>query len=430
MKMLNLLPAVLASSVVGFFGAPSATSASAQALHEGSLLTTSADPAKARQPYQFNRQTYTPATLRLAFTSRQQTESSQADRQSFLDLSLITPQGETVGKRIEISLAEFSSLLRNLYSTISRQSDLEVANPQSPSRRLFDLLIRPLLPELESRGVTTILISADTGLQAIPFAALHDGSQYFGVRYAFSMTPSIGLMPLDVPSRDASRVRQTAMGSSTFVGLAPLPLVPQEVRQISAGSRADALLDASFTREALLSSTSSLDVSRVHVATHAEFLPGGPAKARIYTGNGSVSLAEFSSIRQRRQEQPLDLIVLSACRTALGDQDSELGFAGLALQAGARSAVGTLWYVDDVATSAFFIQFYQYLKQGMPKAEAMQATRAAFASAEVTQKADKVIGPNGQILLSGLSVAEQRRIAGGLANPYYWAGIQLMGTPW
>ena len=79
-----------------------------------------------------------------------------------------------------------------------------------------------------------------------------------------------------------------------------------------------------------------------------------------------MSMAQFARLRRERQDQPLDLVVLSACRTILGDEDSELGFAGLALQAGARSAIGTLWYVDDVVTSAFFVQFYRFLDQGFP----------------------------------------------------------------
>ena len=87
--------------------------------------------------------------------------------------------------------------------------------------------------------------------------------------------------------------------------------------------------------------------------------------------------------------------MLSACRTALGDSDSELGFAGLALQAGSRSAIGTLWYVDDVATSAYFLQLYRYLDQGVQKADALRATRQAMATGKVRLQGDKVIGSDG-----------------------------------
>jgi CHAT domain-containing protein len=143
-----------------------------------------------------------------------------------------------------------------------------------------------------------------------------------------------------------------------------------------------------------------------------------------------MSMADFAQLRRQRRDVPLDLVVLSACRTMLGDQDSELGFAGLALQAGARSAIGTLWYVDDVVTSAFFVQFYRFLSLGLPKAEALQRTRQVFALGSVYLKGDQVIGDGGEPLLQDLDQSQRRRIAGGVENPFFWAGIELIGSPW
>jgi CHAT domain-containing protein len=221
-----------------------------------------------------------------------------------------------------------------------------------------------------------------------------------------------------------------AAGASEFQGLSPLPLVPEELAGIPEGVGVDRFLNRRFTPEVLLSRAADSRYERLHVATHAEFMPGGPSQARIYTGTGSVSLQEFSRLRQQRSGSPLELFVLSACRTALGDSDSELGFAGLALQAGARSAIGTLWYVDDVATSAYFLQLYRYLDQGMQKADALRATRLAMSTGRVRLQGDKVIGSDGLPLLTGLTVSQQRRIASGMTHPYYWAGVQLIGTPW
>ncbi|MBM5798965.1 MAG: CHAT domain-containing protein, partial [Cyanobacteria bacterium K_Offshore_0m_m2_072] len=99
-------------------------------------------------------------------------------------------------------------------------------------------------------------------------------------------------------------------------------------------------------------------------------------------------------------------------------------------QAGARSAVGTLWYVDDVATSAYFVQMYRYLDAGVPKAEALQLTRQAFSRGLVRLEGDQMVGPDGTVLFGGLNDAQQRRVADGLSNPYFWAGIELLGSPW
>jgi CHAT domain-containing protein len=206
--------------------------------------------------------------------------------------------------------------------------------------------------------------------------------------------------------------------------------VKEELAGIPEGVGVDRFLDRSYTPEVLLTQAGDSRYERMHVATHAEFLPGGPDQARIYTGTGPVSLKDFSRLRQQRSGSPLELFALSACRTALGDADSELGFAGLALQAGSRSAIGTLWYVDDVATSAFFLQLYRYLDQGMPKAEALRATRRAMATGTLRLQGDKVIGSDGVPLLTSLSPAQQRRIAQGMNHPYFWAGVQLIGTPW
>ena len=141
-------------------------------------------------------------------------------------------------------------------------------------------------------------------------------------------------------------------------------------------------------------------------------------------------MSELASLRQKRQGIPLDLVVFSACRTALGDAEAELGFSGLALQAGARSAIGTLWYVDDVATSAYFVQMYRFLADGIPKAEAMQMTRQAFVRGLVRLDGHQVLGVGDVALLSDLNPLQQRRAAAGFSNPFFWGGIELMGAPW
>jgi CHAT domain-containing protein len=329
---------------------------------------------------------------------------------------------------VEIGTAVLAGYLRQLYAQLARQEPLDPGDPASPARQLHRILIAPVQDELDRQGVTTLLISADAGLQAMPFAALHDGNQFLGERYAFSVTPSLRLTPLRPVEGGGNR--KLAAGASQFEGLAPLPLVPQELARVEQGTEAQRFLDRRFTPEVLLEIAGDPAVQRVHVATHAEFLPGGPSQARLYTGTGPIGLTQFAELRQRRGGAPLDLFTLSACRTALGDSDSELGFAGLALQAGARSAIGTLWYVDDVATSAFFVQFYRYLDQGVPKAEALQATRRAMASGAIRLQGDRVIAPDGLTLLEGLTPAQQRRIAAGMQHPYFWSGITLLGTPW
>jgi CHAT domain-containing protein len=371
---------------------------------------------------------YRPAVLRLAFSpAKGRTVNSEAD--AFLDMTLIPPEGQLLGFRTEVSSKQFSQLLRRLYAQLASQEPLKVEDPASPARQLDAMLMQPAAEQLRRLRISTLLISAETGLQAVPFAALHDGQTFFGERYGFSLTPSLGLTRLGIQTQPGGS-RLLAAGASQFEGLNPLPLVPQELEQITRGKQVASYLNRDFTPELLIEKAADPAFNRVHVATHAEFVPGGPAAARLYTGVAPMSLRQLAQMRQRRGDAQLDLFTLSACRTALGDADSELGFAGLALQAGSQSAIGSLWYVDDVATSALFVQFYRFLDQGMPKAEALQFTRRAMATGAMKLVKDQVIGANEERLLSGLTTAQQRRIAGGLQHPFYWAGIQLLGTPW
>lgn len=366
---------------------------------------------------------YTPAALRLSFTPLKTDRS-----RGFLDLVLIPMEGEVIGRRVDVETARLAALLRAFYEQIGTLKTIDPSDPQLPARQLHALLIEPIAPDLQRLKVTSLLIATDPTLQAVPFAALSDGRRFFGESYAFALTPSIRLTPLS-PTESGGPVRTVAAGASRFPTLAPLPLVPKEIQGITAGGHANQLLDASFTPARLLEAAADPEIRRVHVASHAEFLPGGPGQSRLHTGAGPMSFAEFSGLRQRRLNSPLDLFSLSACRTALGDSQSELGFAGLALQAGARSAVGTLWFVDDVATSAFFVQFYRYLDRGLPKAEALQATRIAFASGVVRLDGDRVVGEGGE-LLSKLSPDQRARVSAGMRHPYYWSGVSLFGAPW
>jgi CHAT domain-containing protein len=126
----------------------------------------------------------------------------------------------------------------------------------------------------------------------------------------------------------------------------------------------------------------------------------------------------------------VDLVSLSACRTTLGDESSELGLVGLALRTGSRSGLGTLWFVDDAASAGFFVQFYRQLARGLSKDEALQSTRRAFRNGEIRVRGDSLLGPDGSPLIQGLSPGDRARFAEGLSHPYFWAGVVLSGSPW
>jgi len=123
----------------------------------------------------------------------------------------------------------------------------------------------------------------------------------------------------------------------------------------------------------------------------------------------------------------VELLVLSACRTAVGDEDAELGFAGLAVQAGVKSALASLWYVSDEGTLGLMTQFYQQLKVAPIKAEALRRAQLAMMKGEV-----RIVG--GQLQEGGEKMPLPPELAKlgdkSLEHPYYWAAFTMIGSPW
>uniref|UniRef100_A0A0C1QNZ7 CHAT domain-containing protein n=1 Tax=Tolypothrix bouteillei VB521301 TaxID=1479485 RepID=A0A0C1QNZ7_9CYAN len=76
------------------------------------------------------------------------------------------------------------------------------------------------------------------------------------------------------------------------------------------------------------------------------------------------------------------MLALTACQTALGDERASLGLAGVAVQAGVRSALATLWSVSDASTSKLMTEFYSGIKSGMSKAQALSAAQRKLIQAK------------------------------------------------
>jgi filamentous hemagglutinin family protein len=381
------------------------------------------------QPKSINTSTrpYTPAIVHLQ-------RDDEASGQTRITAILLTAQGEPISRSTKVARADLDGWIKGFQRQLSRRSPLPDPT-RDPGEPLAKALISPLLPLLRAQGVTALLLEVDRGLQAIPYGALPVEGRPLGDLFALTITPSLGLIELD-PGQRAYRGQMLLAGASQFSnGLAPLPMVRQELQALAQEHPSQLLLDGSFTPTALIDQALGSNVNQLHIATHANFLPGQTGV--LYTPTTTLSLADLGRrLRSRNSSYPLDLISMSACLTALGDEQSELGFVGMALQAGARSGLGTLWEVDDTATAAFFIELYRFLKVGLTKDQALQATQQAFRLGQVRLQGDRLVGPDprtGQaesVLVAGLSRQEQILFAQGLNHPYYWAGMILTGSPW
>jgi CHAT domain-containing protein len=397
-------------------------------------------------------QPYSPAILHLQ-------RDDQASGNTRINAILLTAQGEPISRSSEVPRADLDAWISGIQRQLSRRSPLP-GSARDPAQQLSQALIEPLLPSLRQQGITALLLEVDRGLQAIPYGALpvqvQSRDALLGDLYAITLTPSLGLIDLDPGQKNqqlnpgqpsngqpsngqpSKNGQMLLAGASQFSnGLAPLPMVRQELQALGQEHPSQLLLNEAFTSTALMEKALASQVGQLHIATHVSFIPGQASTGLLYTPTAALSLAELGrSLRSRSSGNPLDLITLSACLTALGDEQSELGFVGMALQAGARSGLGSLWEVDDTATAAFYIQLYRYIKWGLAKDQALQATQQAFLHGEVKLVGDRLVGPNqltGQsksTLVSGLSREEQTLFTQGLSHPYYWAGMILTGSPW
>ncbi|MEQ8469529.1 CHAT domain-containing protein, partial [Coleofasciculus sp. E1-EBD-02] len=216
------------------------------------------------------------------------------------------------------------------------------------------------------------------------------------------------------------------MGASKFEEQNPLPAVPKELsiitNQLWSGQ---SFLNQTFTLENLKQARASQPFGILHLATHGEFKPGKASNSYIQFWNTRLTLDKLRELQL--DNPPVELMVLSACRSALGDEQAELGFTGLAVQAGVKSALGSLWYVSDTGTLGLMTTFYQQLKQAPIKAEALRQAQLAMMRGEVELDDDELVTPSARISLPE-ELLNQGNI--NLTHPYYWSAFTLVGNPW
>jgi CHAT domain-containing protein len=123
----------------------------------------------------------------------------------------------------------------------------------------------------------------------------------------------------------------------------------------------------------------------------------------------------------------VELLVLSACSTALGDEEAELGFTGLATLSGVKTALGSLWTVSDEGTFGLMSEFYEQLKQAPIKAEALRQAQLAMIQGTVRLEGGKLITSRGSFPLPPELAEQGDKI---LSHPYFWSGFSMIGNPW
>jgi CHAT domain-containing protein len=273
----------------------------------------------------------------------------------------------------------------------------------APSQQLYDWLIRPIETDLADNETETLVFVLDGGLRSIPMSILHDGKKYLIEKYAIALTP--GLQLLEANPLVPSQLQTLAAGlSEARFGFSELEKVSEELENINQEVGGIVRLDRAFTSESLPIDINANPWSVVHLATHGVF-SSNREETFVLAWDGKINVDRLTTLLKSREEgrrTPIDLLVLSACQTAAGDDRATLGLAGVAVRAGARSTVASLWSVDDAATSELMSRFYQELAK--PNTTKVEALRNAQRS-----------------LLQDETHPEWH-------HPYYWSAFVLVGN--
>jgi CHAT domain-containing protein len=245
------------------------------------------------------------------------------------------------------------------------------------AQQLYEWLIRPVRGALAGRGIDTLVFVPDGALRTVPLAALHDGERFLIEELAVAVVPGLSLIDPKALERREARVLLNGL-SKSVQGYLPLDFVTDELRRIDQTYAGQTLLDEAFTLAELQKKMREEQFSIVHIASHGQF-NRDVRKTFVLTYDNKLTLndLEFAIRPSQYRGRPVEMLVLSACQTAAGDDRAALGLAGVAVKAGARSALASLWFVNDQSTSALTTEFYQQLRQKPPlsKARALQAAQ-------------------------------------------------------
>jgi CHAT domain-containing protein len=319
---------------------------------------------------------------------------------------------------VELSARQRIDMLATAYlkAVKAKQSaDLE-------GRRLYDTLLQPIA---EARQKEDLVVVPDGSLHLVPFDALVDGGKYVVESHSITYAPSAtGFFLLTTQERRSRTFSHTllAVGGVPYGGgelkqaaltrgydsrnLSDLPASGDEVQAAESavhGPSNTILLGADATEFAF----KRADLGRyryIHLAVHGFASNVDPDRSALLLrsdpAHGEDGFLQASEIVQMRLNA--DMVVLSACDSALGPVQGEEGIAALSrafLLAGARSVVSTLWSIDDTFSSFLMKQFYGHLASGASPTLAL-----AEAKRDMVSK------------------------YGRSAPPYYWAAFIIEGA--
>jgi CHAT domain-containing protein len=271
---------------------------------------------------------------------------------------------------VRVNRDAFTGAVREFRRTLEKRTSREYL---PPAQQLYGWLIRPLQSTLDAHSIKTLVIVPDSSLRTIPMAALHDGQEFLIRRYAVATTP--GLTLTDLRPIPRQKIQPLLNGlTEARQGFPPLENVKKELAAIHAVYGGKVLENQDFLLASVQQELKETPYSIVHIASHGQFA-SDVRNTFLLTFDDKLTMDRLERVMSLSQyrEQPVELLTLSACQTAAGDDRAALGLAGIAVKAGARSAVATLWFINDQASSQLVTEFYRQLQNpDQSKAQALQ----------------------------------------------------------
>ncbi|WP_293351525.1 MULTISPECIES: CHAT domain-containing protein [unclassified Microcoleus] len=277
--------------------------------------------------------------------------------------------------RTKINSSIVKTALIKVRETIINTNQNNIQELKTSLHNIYSWLLKPAKTDLEKNSVKNLVFVLDGELRDIPMAALYDGSRYLIESYSLVLAP--GLKLIDARQLKLENIKILAAGiSQPRSGFSALPNVEKELKEIQAQiPRSIVLLNSEFIDSSIRAKINSNESRIVHLATHGKF-SSNSEDTFILNWDKRINITQLNQLlknRDENQSKPIELLVLSACQTAAGDNRATLGLAGVAVRAGARSTLASLWNIPDDSTSVLMKQFYkELLTNKRTKAEALR----------------------------------------------------------
>jgi CHAT domain-containing protein len=351
-----------------------------------------------------------------------------------VEIILATPTAPPIYRSSPVKGAKLNQMIRDFRRILGDGQQ----DPVPLARQLYGFLIAPISADLEKANAKTLMLSLHDGLRYVPFAALNDGKGYLIERMAIV---NINATAMDKLATTPKTEAWSALGlgvtkagvTKSGMDYVALTYAGQELDDVKSALGGKILKDKDFTKSQLQREVGFYPV--VHIASHFEFTPNSIDKSMLLLGDGET--LSLSEIRSGLSFTGVQLLTLSACETAVGDEKlgadgSEVeGLGSVAQQKGAMAVIATLWPVADESTAMFMNALYKaHQVDHLDKAESLRQAQLALLHAG-TQSAP-LTGEEQR----GLARMQAAPAAGGsprdahapFAHPYYWAPFILMGN--